>query len=500
MSAISAEPERSVEQAPQQQQLQKNAIGLSGAMILGVVIMAPSLAIFTNWGFMIPSVGRGTAAVFVIALVMSLPTAYSYALINSRMPSAGATYKWASRLINPYVGIATGLCTTLFYAFVIPYTLPAIGLLGTDLARNTSSGLFAVIMGVSLLLALPLVYRGINVNVDASIILVIIEVLILAVIAVGAFIASDDSHASLTPLNPGEIPSTSALIPALVLGVLSFTGYDAISTVAEETRTPRRLIPKATILAVVLVGLFWIVMSTILSNALTPAAYTKVIDEGGFPLAAAAEAAFGNAGRYVIDIMGLEASFALLIASSIGATRILYAMGRDGVIDRRFGQLHPKFKVPWFGVTTVLAFAVVADVLVSIYLGLSYSVGLWLSNLIVFFALVTYLVINVCNPLLFHRHFRGEFHWFANGVVPVAGIAVTAYFMYKGFFQVLWNGDFKTGRSVVLTGLILLAATAIAAWAIGRSVERRDAARRGPDDSELDAAPTSSDQAARVPS
>jgi putrescine importer len=487
MSTIDAERARSVEEPSQPQQLQKDAIGLSGAMILGVVIMAPSLAIFTNWGFMIPTVGRGTAVVFVIALIMSLPTAYSYALINSRMPSAGATYKWASRLISPYIGIAMGLCTTLFYAFVIPYTLPAIGLLGTDLARNTSTGLFAVLMGGSLLLALPLVYRGINVNVDASVLLVIAEVIILAVIAVGAFFASSDSHASLTPLNPGEIPSTSALIPALVLGVLSFTGYDAISTVAEETRTPRRLIPKATILAVLLVGLFWIVMSTILSDTLTPAAYTKVIDEGGFPLAAAAEAAFGSGGRYVIDIMGLEASFALLIASSIGATRILYAMGRDGVIDRRFGHLHPRFKVPWFGVTTVLVFAVVADVLVSIYLGLSYNVGLWLSNLIVFFALVTYLAINVCNPLLVVRHFRSEFHWFSNGLVPIAGIGVTGYFMYKGFFQVLWDGEFKTGRSVVLTALILLAATGVAAWAIGRQPDRREAARRGADEGELDA-------------
>jgi putrescine importer len=457
--------------------LRRDAIGLPGAMLLGVVIMAPSLAIFFNWGFMVPSVGRGTAVIFAIALVMSLPTAYSYVLLNRQMPTAGATYKWASRLIGARFGIAMGLCTTLYYALFVPTEVPFIALVGRDLARSTSSTVFAVLMAVSLLAAIPLVYRGINFNIDASIILVSVEVLIVTVIAVGAFIASKDSRASLEPLNPGQIPSTKLLIPALVLGIGSFTGYDAVSTVAEETRMARRLIPKATILSVLVVGAFWLVISTILSDALPPSAYTKVISEGGFPLAAAAGTAFGSAGRDVIDIMGIEAGFALLIACSIGSTRILYAMGRDGVLDRRFGTVHPRFQVPWFAISVVLVFAVIVEVLLSIYLGTNFNLTLWLVNLIVFFALVTYLVINVCNPLLFFRHARHSFHWFSNGVVPVAGILVTGWFMYKGFFQVLWDGNFKMGRSIVITAVVLLVCTGIAAWFIARRPAIRAAAR-----------------------
>lgn len=459
------------------QGLKRNALGLLGALVLGVVIMAPSLAIFTNWGFMIPNVGTATAAVFLLALVMSIPTAYSYALINTRMPSAGASYKWGSKLISPYVGIAVGLCTTLFYVFVIPYDLPAIGLLGTDLARNTSNGVFAGIMVAAFLLALPLVYRGINVNIDVSYVLVSIELIIVIVVAIGAYVTSSHSHASLAPVNPAKLPSATLLIPALVLGVLSFTGYDAISTVGEETKTPKKLIPRATIMAVLLVGAFWIVISTVLSDALPPSSYEAVINEGGFPLAAAANTAFGSAGRDILDVMGLEASFALLIAATIGATRILYAMGRDGVISPRFGRLHPKYRVPWFATTCVLAFAVAADVLVTIYLGIGYGVALWLSNFVVFFALVTYLMVNVCNTLLFRRHFLDEFHWFKNVVVPIVGICVTGYFMYKGFFEVLWDGDFKTGRSVVLVALALLLCTVAIAVAIARHPNKRAAAR-----------------------
>lgn len=467
--------------------LRKDAIGLTGAMMLGVVIMAPSLAIFFNWGFMVPSVGVATGIVFVIALVMSIPTAYSYALINSRMPAAGATYKWASRLINPRVGIAMGLCTTLYYVLFIPAEVPFMALVGSDLARSTSTTFFGVLMGASLLIAIPLVYRGIAFNIDTSIVLVTIEVIIVMAVAVGAFIASSSSHVSLAPLHPGNIPSTSALIPALVLGVGSFTGYDAISTLADETRTARRLIPKATILAVIVVGLFWVLMSTILSNALPPSAYNKAIEEGGFPLAAAAGTAFGSAGRDVIDIMGIEAGFALLIAASIGSTRILYAMGRDGAISRRFGTVNSKFHVPWYAISWALATAVVVEVALSIYVGVNFNITLWLVNLAVFFAIVTYLVINACNPLLFFKHFRSEFSWFSNGLVPLIGLAVTGWFMYEGFFNVLLEAEeFKFGGSIVIVAITLFILTILASFWLARDKSVRDAARSHDDEDPLE--------------
>ncbi len=460
-----------------QRSLRSNALGLYGAMILGVVIMAPSLAIFTNWGFMIPDVGRATAIIFLISMIMALPTAYSYAVLSGRMPSSGSAYKWTAHLINPKLGIFIGICASLYYAVIIPYDMPAIALLGSDLVRSTSPLVFGIILFGSLLVALPIVFRGISVSIETSYVLVGLEVLILTVIAVVAWFSATGHTVSAAPLNPAHIPSVSLLVPALVLGVLSFTGFDAISTVAEETRTPKKLIPRATILAIVLTGVFWIVMSVILSDALPPAAYTKVIASGGFPLAAAASAAFGSVGRDVIDIMGLEASFGLLIAAAVGATRIMFAMGRDGVIDRRLGTVHPRFRVPWHAIGVVVGFAIIADIIVSFFQGMNYGVALWLSNMIVFFALVTYLAINVCNTMYFRRYARAEFNWLRNGVIPAFGIIVTGYFFYKGFFQGLWDAPvFKNGRLVVIVAVVVLACAGAAATWIGRKPEAAAAA------------------------
>jgi putrescine importer len=264
-------------------ELKRNALGLTGAMMLGVVIMAPALAIYTNWGFMIPYVGRATSAVFVISLVMSVPTAYSYAVLSGRMPNSGSAYKWAGHLIGPRFGIAAGFCAVLYYAFMMPYNLPALALLFNDLARSTSSLLFGIVMFGAFALAVPIMLRGVAVSIRATVILCSIEATILSVIAVAAWVASSHHVVSLAPLNPGGIPSLSALSPALVLGVLSFTGFDAVSTVAEETRTPKKLIPRATIFALIFTAIFWVVASGILSDALPPSAYDHAVSAGGFP-------------------------------------------------------------------------------------------------------------------------------------------------------------------------------------------------------------------------
>ncbi len=457
--------------------LRRNALGLFGAMILGVVIMAPSLAIFTNWGFMIPHVGRGTGTIFIISMIMALPTAYSYAVLSGRMPSSGSAYKWTAHLISPSLGIFIGICASLYYAAIIPYDMPAIALLGSDLVRSTSPWVFGLFMFGSLALALPIIFRGITVSIETSYVLVGLEVLILTVIAVVAWFSATGHQASLAPINPGQLPGVSVLIPALVLGVLSFTGFDAISTVAEETRTPRKLIPRATILATVLVGVFWVIMSLILSDALPPSAYTKVIAAGGFPLAAAASTAFGSVGRDVIDIMGLEASLGLLIAAAVGSTRVMFAMGRDGVLDNRLGLVNHRFRVPWNAIGVVIGLSIVADIVVSFFQGMNYGVGLWLSNMIVYFALITYLAINFCNPVYFRRYARSEFNWLRNGVVPAFGVAITVYFFYKGFFQGLWGAGFKNGRLVVLVAVIITIVAALSAVMIGRNRAKAEAAR-----------------------
>lgn len=437
--------------------LKSGAIGLLGATMLGVVIMGPGLAILFSWGFTIPAVGTATAILFIYGMALTLPTAGSYAVLNSRVPSAGATYKWATMAFGRVAGVATGLCTVLFYTFIVIFTFPLQAQFFSDLVGTSSRAVFIAVTIGSFMLMLPFVYRGVAFNLDTAVFLAVAEMIIVAAIAIGALIASDDGL-SLAPLNPADLPGVTALMPALVLAFLAFTGYDAVSTVAEESDTPAKLIPKATILSVVVIGAFWVFVATVLSSAVPVSTYTETINAGGFPLGAAAEQAFGSTGRVVTNIMGLEAAFALSLGAMIGASRILYRMGRDGAISQRFGTVHPKFQTPWFSISSIIAFIVLAGAALSAYLGLGFEITLWSVNVVAFFSLITYIVINACNAVVSWRHFRGEFNWFTNVLVPAIGVAAVGWFFYKGFFQALWNVEGKLGQSVVWICLALLAA------------------------------------------
>jgi putrescine importer len=107
-----AEPQaRTTARAPG---LRPNAIGLIGFATLGAVMMSPALGIYGSWGPMASTVGFPVALVFLGALVVSLPTAISYALVNRELPSAGSAFTWTWKTTSAGVGTWVGLMMILY--------------------------------------------------------------------------------------------------------------------------------------------------------------------------------------------------------------------------------------------------------------------------------------------------------------------------------------------------------------------------------------------------
>src|SRR5712692_10362633 len=95
--------------------LRAGAIGAVGAAALGAVMMAPALGIYANLGLVSAGAGQAAPAVFLAALLCTLPTAVSYALISRELPSAGSAYTWLSEAVNPLVGTWIGLLLAATY-------------------------------------------------------------------------------------------------------------------------------------------------------------------------------------------------------------------------------------------------------------------------------------------------------------------------------------------------------------------------------------------------
>jgi amino acid transporter len=230
--------------------------------------------------------------------------------------------------------------------------------------------------------------------------------------------------------------------------MLAFCGFDVVSTLAEETRTARRLIPQATILALLLyAGLIIVGMWALTLGG--NASYLKSISEGGrMPINEVAQAVWGR-GSIAITFTALSATLALMVATSVGASRILFAKGRRHAAPAAFAKLHPRYQVPWSALHVIFAAGIIMGLSVFISIG-AYNAFIWWCTTSTFFAMLTFLFGNVACILLNRHRLRTLGGALLYGLVPALGIIVDLYILVQSFFIELWAQDWATGKSVVV--------------------------------------------------
>ena len=132
-------------------------------------------------------------------------------------------------------------------------------------------------------------------------------------------------------------------------------------------------------------------------------------------------------------------------------------MSREGFLSSDFAGLHPRLRTPWPAEASTLAVTFVFLIAVSLWQGGPESAYAYLGEIFVFFVLVLYIFVNLANLLYHARFHRADFNWFLNGFIPVAGILIDGYVLYKGFFVSEISLPFKSGSSIVWFSL---------AWAV----------------------------------
>ena len=451
--------------SPRTTRLAANTIGLIGLATLGAVMMSPALGIYGNWGPMASEVGLATPLVFLAALGISLPTAVSYALITREMPSAGSAFTWVWESVSPSIGVLIGLMMTVYYTVAVTLQPIFFGLFFNDLLNyagyhNTSNWTWAIGVAIATVFAVVLTYRGIVVATRWSLLFMGIEILVVTALAATIVVNRIiHHHFTLAPFNPGEIHGGfSPFWTAIILGILSFTGYDVISTVAEEAKAPRRLLPMATLLSCVFVGIFWALGAWAFSISV-PVSEVQKLTASGLTAATPIADKYWGWGRIFVILTAMSAAAAVYIVTVVGSSRVYYAMARERTLpaSNPLSKLHQKFRVPWNAMHLVYGLVLAGIIITTAILGHALDSFIWWAGVIVFFALITYISVNVANILYFWRFARDRFNWFLNGVVPAVGIGIDVYLLYRSFFHTLWNAGWRLGRSIVVFSLVLVA-------------------------------------------
>ena len=442
--------------------LRADTIGPMGLAALAIGITSPAIGLYATWGPMQSGGGPITPLIFLAAMVLVLPTAISYAQLNREAPSAGAASTWLWIALSPASGFLAGLFMTTYFFMAAAAQPLMFSLFFLDLLEWLHlkvSPIWGSLSGV-LLACVPVAWvclRGAEASIKLTIRLMVIETLVVLALSATVLITKSRVPDGITfeAFDPRLAHGFSGFCAALIFGVLDFCGFDVVSTAAEEARAPRAYLPKAILLTVVAMGVFWALNAWAFTLSIPDDLVRTYTAEGLTAVTPMAEAYWGD-GRVIIILTAFTGITAVSISSMQGVSRIVFALARHHLLPSSLAALAGEKRVPRTAVLTILLSVVGLDLGSLILLGNGLDAFSWWANALVFFATLTFLSVNAAN-ILFLTKGRSKRRYGAAGLlVPILGVLLNGYLLYAAFFLTLWGGSWRTGKSVVTGAIGLL--------------------------------------------
>jgi len=444
----------------------RRVLGLPALVFFGLAYMVP-LTVWTTYGIVTTSTQGHLPLAYTVTTVAMALTAYSYGRMVLVHPIAGSAYSYASRSFGRGLGFMVGWALMLDYIFLPMINYLLIGLYMQDYLPSTPQALW-IILAVAVVTGLNIL--GIRLVAGANFVFVVAQFVFIAVFAVMAVIefTSDVEVRSFTaPFIESGIDFGAVFAGAAVLA-LSFLGFDAISTLSEETRDPKRKIPLAIMLCAIAGGLIYIFQAYL--GQLAFPNFASFADRQDVASADVMKAIGGDFLNSFFTAVYVSACFAGAMAAQASVARILFAMGRDGTLPRPvFGWLHPRYRTPIVGNVIVAIFGLTA-----LFITLN-----TVAAMISFGALAAFSFVNLAVVKTYvidgGRRTGGDIVKYA--VIPLLGFAFTIY---------LWT---QLSKLTFQIGLGWLAAGFVYLVYLTRGFRRRPPEMYSGEEEELGAAP-----------
>lgn len=332
-------------------------LGLSAAVRFGLSYMIP-LTVFTTLGIVNTMTEGHIISAYWVTLVAMLFTALSYAFMSRSVPRAGSAYAYASHAFGSRIGFLSGWTLLLDYLLMPTITYLVIGLY---LNAALPAVPFWVWVVGSIALVTVFTVLGITVVSGLSSVLLLLQIAFLLVFAVLTVrSAAGTPLPSLGDTLFGTGPGAGPLFAGAAILCLSFLGFDAVSTLAEETVDAKSVIPKAIVLVTLIGGLLFIAISYLCVIGFPDWQHYTDADSASLDVMSRVGGSFLSNFFTAAYVAGC---FGAVLASQTSVARILFAMGRDGTLPRKFADLHPRFRTPWLSAIVVGAIGLLALVL-----------------------------------------------------------------------------------------------------------------------------------------
>lgn len=386
----------------------RRALGLWDLILYGLIVIQPT-APMPVYGVMSMRAHGHVVMVVLIAMVAMLFTAISYGRMAKIYPSAGSAFTYVGQELRPVLGYITG------WSMAMDYILNPLvcTILCSKFALNFLPGIpYTVWVFIFVLLFTFLNLHGIKtsarINTTLAAAMGVVIVIFFAAAARYVGLISHDAVFFTRPFYDSQTFSMRAVLGGTSLAVLTYIGFDGISTLSEEAHNPRRNIPLATVLVCLITGILASV-EVYAAQLVWPASQPYPDVDTAFVFVAGRAA-----GPWLFSLVNITLLVATIGSGSgaqLGAARLLYGMGRSNAIPRKFfGVIEPVRQIPRNNVLFVAVIALIGG------LTLSFERGVELLN---FGALLAFMGVNAAA--FFHYFVREGKRTPFNFLMPIAG-------------------------------------------------------------------------------
>jgi amino acid transporter len=341
-----------------QHKLEGSALGTFESVVMGVAGTAPAFSVAATTTTLIAAVGILSPASILYCGFIMFGITLAFMHLNKTDANAGASYAWVSREFAPVIGFFAGWALLVASAlFMVSGSIPAatstLHALAPQLAQDPVW--VNAVAGGWLILVSALIIKGIKATSYSQIIMTVIEVGVLILITVLAFIKYG-SH-PLHPIQLHHFYITSFTPDLFVTGALTslffYWGWDVTVNLNEETRNGSEASSRAAMWAMMIAVLLFIGFVTAVMLALSDQEINQSTTDIMFTLS---EKVLPQPWGYLTIVAVILSSIGTLETSILQFTRTLFAKGRDSVLHPRFAKLHPSWRTPWVATLTITFF------------------------------------------------------------------------------------------------------------------------------------------------
>ncbi|HUZ37188.1 MAG TPA: APC family permease [Streptosporangiaceae bacterium] len=407
--------------------LRRDAIGLREVAFQSITDMAPGAAIAASIPAGVVFAGGSLPLAVVFALVACLFCASSIGLLAREMPSAGSLATYAARGLHPSIGFLVAWGYVLVGFLIPPLVLLQLGFTTAATLSSELHGYPAnlwwpwALAGAVIVLAAG--YYGIRTSARLGTVLGLFEIGVFVVLAVFLIVHAGSGNTLsvfTTKYTPSGYKGIAGVIGGSVYTILAFGGFEGAAPLGEETRNPRKTIPRAVMLATLLIGVLYVFTTYAVDVAYGPAKFA------GFTTGTGAASWEGMARSlyglfwFFVFLAIVNSTIANANAGVNVSTRTAYAMGRIGAFPRFLAQVHAKHRSPVMAIWT----AFVITVAVTLGLGLGYdpvTAFIMVATALVIVLVAIYILMNAACIGFFARRGSG-FNPLLHLLIPVLGI------------------------------------------------------------------------------